>query len=73
MPLKINITNQELPEELHKSIITKFERQKVYSPFIYNVRGVDIVDMQLISKFNKEIIFYYVLFIFSVNKYVLSH
>ena len=27
----------------------------------------DLTDMQLISKFNKELVFYYVLLIFSVN------
>ena len=29
-----NITNQELAEELHKPVIRKFEKRKVYSPFI---------------------------------------
>ena len=36
-------------------------------PFIDNIWGGDLGDMQLISKFNKGILFYYVLFIFSVN------
>ena len=46
---------RELVEELHKPIIKKFEKRKVYSPFIDNIRGADQVDMQLISKFNKGI------------------
>ena len=51
------MSNQELAEELHKSIIRKFEKRKVYSPFIENIWGADIADMQLISKFNKGIRF----------------
>ena len=47
------ISNKELAEELHKPIITKFNERKVHSPFIYNVWGADLADMQLISKFNK--------------------
>ena len=62
-----NISNTELAEELHKPIIKKFKQRKVHSPFIDNIWGGDLVDMQLISKFNKGIVFYYVLLIFSVN------
>ena len=52
------IPNQELAEELHKPIIRKSEKQKVYSSFKDNVIwGADLVDMQLISKFNKEVRF----------------
>ena len=63
------MSNQELSEELHKPIIRKFEKRKVHSSFIDNIWGADIADMQLISKFNKGIIFYYVLLIFSVNRH----
>ena len=52
-----NISNKELPEELHKPIIGKFKKRKVYSPFIENIWGADIADMQLISKFHKGIRF----------------
>ena len=48
-----NISNKELAEELHKRIIRKFNKRKVQSPFIDNIWGVDLADMQLISKFNK--------------------
>ena len=48
-----NISNKRLAEELHKSIIKKFEKKKVYSPFIDNISSADLADMQLISKFNK--------------------
>ena len=52
-----NISNKELAEELHKPIIRKFIKRKVQSPFLDNVWGADLADMQLISKFNKGIRF----------------
>ena len=45
----------QLAEELHKPIIKNFKRRKVYSSFKDNIWGVDLADMQLISKYNKEI------------------
>ena len=45
--------NIQLAEELHKSIIRKFVKRKVYSRFRDNIWGADLADMQLISKFNK--------------------
>ena len=44
--------NEELAEELLKSIIRKFQKRKVHSSFIDNIWGADLSDMQLISKFN---------------------
>ena len=61
--------NGQLAEELHKPIIRKFEKRKVYSAFKDNIWGTDLADMQLISKFNKGIDFYYVLLIFLANMY----
>ena len=50
--------NQLLAEELHKPIIRKFKRERwVYSSFKDNIWGVDLADMQLLSKFNKGIRF----------------
>ena len=46
--------NLQLAEELHKPIITKFKKIKVYSGFKDNIWGADLADMQLISKFNKR-------------------
>ena len=46
--------NDELAEELHKPIIKTFKERKVYSLFKDNIWSTDLVDMQLISKFNKE-------------------
>ena len=39
--------------ELHKPIIRKFEKRKVYSIFKDNIWDVDLADMQLLSKYNK--------------------
>ena len=43
----------KLENELHKPIIRKFEKRKVYSSFKDNICDVDLANMQLISKFNK--------------------
>ena len=45
----------------------KIYKGKVYSSFIDNIWGADLAHMQLISKFNKGIRFYYVFLIFTVN------
>ena len=47
--------NQQLANELHKPIIWKFKKRKVYSSFKDNIWGVDLADIQLISKYNKGI------------------
>ena len=47
--------NYQLPNELHRKIIWKFERRKVYSSFRHNIWGVDLADMQSLSKYNKGI------------------
>ena len=50
-----NKPNYQLANELHKPpIIKKFKKIKVYSGFRDNIWGVDLADMQLISKFNKR-------------------
>ena len=49
------LVNSQLAEELHKTIIKNFKRRKVYSSFKDNIWGVDLADMQLISKYNKGI------------------
>ena len=41
--------NEQLAEELHKPIIRKFKKRKVYSTFKDNIWGADLADMQLIS------------------------
>ena len=62
-----NISNEELAGELQKPIIKKIKQGKVQSTFIDDIWHADLTDMQLISKFNKEYVFYYVLLIFLVN------
>ena len=37
--------NQQLPEELHKPIIRKFKKRKVYSAFKDNIWCADLADM----------------------------
>ena len=49
--------NEQLADELHKPIIRKFEKRKVYSAFKDNIWGADLADMQLLSKVNKGIRF----------------
>ena len=50
-----NEPNYQLANELHKPIIRKFKKRKVYSSFRDNIWGVDLVDMQSLSKYNKGI------------------
>ena len=45
--------NQQLAEEKHKPIVRKFERRKVHPSFTNNIWDDDLVDMQLISLFDK--------------------
>ena len=49
------LENKELANELHKPIIRKFKKRKVYSSFKHNIWGVDLADIQLICKYNKGI------------------
>ena len=50
-----NESNYQLANELHKPIIKKFKKRKVYSSFKDNIWGVDLADMQSLSKFNKGV------------------
>ena len=63
--------NQQLANELHKPIIRKFKKRKVYSSFKNNIWSVDLADMQLISKCNKGIRYLLcVIYIFSTYAFV---
>ena len=44
-----NIPSKELVEELQNTIIRKFNKRKVQLPFIDNIWGADLTDMQLNS------------------------
>ena len=50
-----NEPNYQLANELHKPIIRKFIKRKIYSSFRDSIWGVDLVDMQSLSKYNKRI------------------
>ena len=63
----INEPNYRLANELHKPIIRKFMKRKVDSYFQDNIWGVDLADMQSLSKYNKEINIYYAQLICLVN------
>ena len=59
-----NMWNQEIAKELHKTIIRKFEKRKVpLQALVGNIRGADLVNMQLICKFKKGIRFLLMLLI----------
>ena len=48
-------SSSTLADELHKPIINKFNKRKVYSQFKDNIWGVDLADMQSLSRKNKGI------------------
>ena len=52
---KLKNSSSILADELHKPIIKKFDKRKVYSQFKDNIWGVDLVDMQSLSRKNKGI------------------
>ena len=47
-------SDKELAEELCITVIRRFNKRKVKWPFIDNIWGADLADMQLISKFHKR-------------------
>ena len=47
--------NKILAEELHKPVIKKINKRKAYSQFKDNIWGVDLADMQSLSRKNKGI------------------
>ena len=49
-----SLPHQQLAKELHKPMIKKLNKRRVYSSFKNNIWGVDLADMQLISKLTKE-------------------
>ena len=66
--IKSVINQPQLADDLHNPIIRKFKRKKVYSSFKGNIYGVDLADMQLISKCNK-VIWYLLCVIDCFSKY----
>ena len=67
-----NKENIHLADELHKPIIRKFKKRKVYYSFRDNIWGVDLADMQSLIKFNKGFRFLLcVIYIFSKYAWVI--
>ena len=54
-PSSLERSSLKLADELHKSIINKFNKRKVYSQFKDNIWGVDLADVQSLSGKNKGI------------------
>ena len=50
-----SMSNKQFTNGLHKPIIRKTKKRKVYSSFKDNIWGVDLADMQLTSQYNKGI------------------
>ena len=48
--IKSTPQNEQLAEELHKSIIKKIKKRKVYSAFKVNIWGTDLVDLAMVKK-----------------------
>ena len=62
-----NISNKTIAEELCKPIIRIIKKRNVHSPFIDNICGTDLADMNLINNLIKVLDCYYVLLTFIVN------
>ena len=52
---KLKDSSSILADELHKPVIKKFNKRKVYSQFKDNTWGIDLADMQSLSKKHKGI------------------
>ena len=52
---KLKDSSLILANKIHKPVIKKFNKRKVYSQFKDNIWGVDLTDMQSLSKKNKGI------------------
>ena len=65
--------NKILAEELHKPVIKKFNKRKLYSKFKDNIWGVELADMQSLSKKNKGIKYFLcAIDLYSKNTFVVS-
>ena len=64
-----NITNKNLAEELHKTVIRKYWKKSTFTSYRRSL-AADLPDIQLISKFNKG--FRFLLFVIDIyNKYAM--
>ena len=47
--------NEVLPRELHKPVIKRFKRRKVYARFKDNIWAADLVEMGSLSSKNRDV------------------
>ena len=47
--------SEQLAEELHKPVIKKFKRRKVYARFKDNIWAADLAEMESLSSKNKNV------------------
>ena len=52
--------NYQFANEVHRQIIRKFKRRKVYSSFRGNIRSVSLADMQSLNEYNRVIRYFFV-------------
>ena len=52
--LRVSV-NEQQAEELHKSVIKRFKRRKVYVRFKDNIWSVDLAEMRSLSSMNKNV------------------
>ena len=57
LQLKANIFLIKNQQKIYTNQSLEINKRKVHLPFIDNIWGADLADMQLISKCNKEFIF----------------
>ena len=58
--------NEQLAEELHKPVIKRFKRRKVYASFKVNIWAADLAEMKSLSSKIKNVNCY-VSYMFSLN------
>ena len=61
--------NYQPGNELHRHIIRKFKKGNIYSSLRDNICGVDLADMQSLSKCNKRIKYLFCASIYFFRKY----
>ena len=61
------MSNQQIEEEFHESVIGKLGKRKVYSSLINNIWDADLANMQLKSKYNKVMSFLFCVIDILVN------
>ena len=52
--------NYQFANEVHRQIIRKFKRRKVYSSFRGNIWSVSLADMQSLNEYNRVIRYFFV-------------